>query len=546
EGLRGVLSLNLSARGTLDAPEVKLTTGMQQLGLGPLALGQGRLHYTYADARSTLDALLTSENGGTLLVRGQAPQALSLELLRRGVDFSRVPLEADVVARRFDMSTLSGALPLVRSLRGELRADGRVAGTFGAPTWQGALQWKDGRLALDGYGEYQEVQVALDVTDQRLELKKLSARSGGGTLELTARANRTASGQFALTGQGRMRDFPLVYDDQLLALLTLRTELQGDVSSRFVNLHDISIPEARVTLPEAKRKDLQSLDRPEGIVLVRDGVPVEKRRRKKAADSNGVTPDSATGGTGSTGGSEEAQRRYLMKVNAPKNRWVRGADVNAELGLSPDFTIDYEDETAINGTVKVLRGELEVLGRRFDVQRSSEVRFTGPPRKPYINATAEHENESAGVKVFVTVRGQGKDFTLKPTSEPALTESEIYTLLATGRRTLKAGSGASMNQGQVASVLGSLLASQARKALAQKLPLDVLSIEAGEEGLTDARLEVGKYLTDELYLGYNGRLGTASTSSGNSSSRRENDHAVCLEYQFSPRWGIEAEYGDAQ
>ena len=145
--------------------------------------------------------------------------------------------------------------------------------------------------------------------------------------------------------------------------------------------------------------------------------------------------------------------------------------------------------------------------------------------------------------VFVTIRGQGKEFTIKPTSEPPLPETEIYTLLATGRRTLRAGSGASMNQGQVASVLGSLLASQARKALAAKLPLDVLSIEAGEEGLTDARLEVGKYLTDNLYLGYRGRLGSPQNQS---STRRENNNAVRLEYQFSPRWSLEGEYGDAQ
>jgi translocation and assembly module TamB len=100
-----------------------------------------------------------------------------------------------------------------------------------------------------------------------------------------------------------------------------------------------------------------------------------------------------------------------------------------------------------------------------------------------------------------------------------------------------------MNQGQVASVLGSLLASQARKALAAKLPLDVFSIEAGEEGLTDARLEVGKYLTDDLYLGYAGRLGAPQNQS---TTRRENNAAVRLEYQFSPRWGLEVEYGDAQ
>jgi hypothetical protein len=72
----------------------------------------------------------------------------------------------------------------------------------------------------------------------------------------------------------------------------------------------------------------------------------------------------------------------------------------------------------------------------------------------------------------------------------------------------------------VASVLGSLLASQARKALAQKLPLDVLSIAAGEEGITDARLEVGKYLTDDLYLGYNGRLGATSSSGATPTTAR--------------------------
>jgi translocation and assembly module TamB len=232
-----------------------------------------------------------------------------------------------------------------------------------------------------------------------------------------------------------------------------------------------------------------------------------------------------------------------VNVNAPKNLWIHGADVNAEVGLSENFRIEYADTTSIYGEVRVLRGELEVMGRRFTVQNSSQLRFTGPALTPYINATAEHNNERAGVKVFVSVRGQGKELTIKPTSEPPLPETEIYTLLATGRRTLKAGSGASMNQGQVASVLGSVLASQARKALAAKLPLDVLSIEAGEEGLTDARLEVGKYLTDDLYLGYRGRLGSPQNQS---STRRENNNAVRLEYQFSPRWSLEGEYGDAQ
>jgi translocation and assembly module TamB len=546
QNLQGLFSLELAARGTLDDPKLEVAAGLQQLGVRQFALGQARMHYAYGDARSQLDALLTSPNGGTLLVRGQAQQELSLPAMQRGLDFSRAPVEADVDAQQFDLSFLSGSqLPMVRTIGGMLQADAHVGGTVGAPTFQGDFRWKDGRLALESYGEYRDIQVALNVNDQHLELSQFAMRSGNGSLSLTAQADRTKAGHLALTGQGEMRDFPLVTDDQLIAEVTLRTTLEGEISNQLVNLRNLTIPEAHINLPEEKRKDIQSLDRPEGIVLVRNGVPLEKRKRKKgAAPATAGEAGTATGGAGTLAASEEeAQRQYWVTVNAPKNLWVHGADVNTELGLSENFRIEYEDETSINGTVKVLRGELEVMGRRFNVQDSSFVRFTGPARTPYINAVAEHTNEGAGVKVFVTIRGQGKEFTIKPTSEPPLPETEIYTLLATGRRTLRAGSGASMNQGQVASVLGSLLASQARKALAAKLPLDVFSIEAGEEGLADARLEVGKYLTDELYLGYSGRLGTAQNQS---STRRENANAVRLEYQFTPRWGVQVEYGDAQ
>ncbi|WP_257458318.1 translocation/assembly module TamB domain-containing protein [Archangium lipolyticum] len=546
--LQGILSLELAASGTLDDPKVELTSGMQQLGVRQFALGQARLHYTYEDTRSVLDALLTSPNGGTLLVKGQAKQTLSLPAMRRGVDFTRAPFEMDLDARQFDLSFLSGSqIPMVRTIGGILQADAHMGGTIGAPSYRGTFQWKDGRLALDGYGDYRNVQVALDVTDKHLELTELSARSGSGTLRFTAQADRkTTDGRsgpesyYDLTGEGEMNDFPLVSDDQLMATLTLRTTLKGLVSDKQVYLSDVSLPEAHVNLPEEKRKDVQSMDRPEGIVLVRNGVALEPDKRKKAP-AGGAAPGTATGGAGTQ---EESQLRYEIIVNAPRNLWIHGTDINAEIGFDRGLRVQYQnDELSLGGTVKVLRGEVEVLGRRFTVQNSSYVRFTGPPAQPFINATAEYDNERAGVKVFVAIRGQGKDFTIKPTSDPPLPETEIYTLLATGRRTLRAGSGASMNQGQVASVLGSVLASQVRNALAAKLPLDVFTLEAGDDGLAGTRLEVGKYLTEKLYLGYSGRLGTPQNQS---TTRRENANTVRLEYQFTPSWGFQLEYGDLQ
>jgi translocation and assembly module TamB len=595
QGLQGILSLELAARGTPDKPEVVLDVGAQQLGVGKLALGQGHVHYTYADARSDLNATVTAPAGGTLTVKAGIPLELSLPAVQQGLDTQKMPLDVAVVARGFDMAFLSGAHEMVRSLGGVLEADARIAGTAGAPTLKGSVNWKNGKLGLMGFGEYRDIQVALDVTEERIQLQQLFARGGSGELRLTANAVRAKSGAFELTGEGQLKEFPIISEDQLVAVASLRTSLEGSLSLDSVNIRELSIPEAHIELPEVQRKDLQPLQPATDIVLVRNGVPVEKRKKKRAptttanANANGTatgevsgkdkTPNQPAGqgvvspgdaafagttrapapGTGGAGDTqdpvdavqideeeEEVQRTYRILVNAPRNLWVRGSDVNIELGLSRGFEVSYSDELYLSGEVIVKRGRVAALGRRFDVEENSRVIFTGPPMAPYLNVTAQHVNEKEGVTVFVHVRGQGKDFTIEPTSEPPMSETEIYTLLATGRRNLERNSGSSMTGAQAASVVGSMVASQAQKALAAELPLDVFSIEAGENGLAGTQLEVGKYLTDKIYVGYTGRVGGGTVGGGTGAQSRENANAVRFEYQFSPQWSLEANYGDAR
>lgn len=540
--VKGLLSLELNAAGTPAAPKIDLTAGLQNLGIDEKALGQARFHYAYANARSNADALLTSPTGGTLLVETQVPLDLSLHGMKQAPDMNTVPLDVTLRARRFDLAFLGGIHDMVRDLGGVLEADARVAGQLGAPTLKGKVNWKDGKIGLMGFGAYRDIRLALDVTEERLQLQELFARSGSGELKLTADA-KAQRGTFELTGKAHLKNFPVVSDDQLLAIVSLDSTLAGTLSQQSVNIRDLYIPQARVELPEVKRKDLQALERPGDIVLVRNGLITSKRRKPATPAS---TP--GTGGTGTAGTEEEeedepaALRTYEVHVRAPKDIWVVGTDVNVEVGMPlNDFYISYKNEAEIFGTVRVLRGRVDALGRRLDIQRNSEVRFGGPPLAPYLNLTAEHNNERENVKVFIHVRGQGKDFTIEPTSEPPMSETEIYTLLATGRSTLERNSGASMSAGaQAASVVGSLVASQAKQALSAELPLDVFSIEAGDSGgLQGTRLEVGKYISDKIYVGYAGRVGEVA-------NERQNSNAVRFEYQFHPSWSLEANYGDAR
>jgi translocation and assembly module TamB len=323
----------------------------------------------------------------------------------------------------------------------------------------------------------------------------------------------------------------VVSDDQTYAVVTTRMQLQGNVSSSLVDLQQIEIPEAHVDLPDVKRKNLQDIDRPDDIILVKRGKPVDRKHR---------APE-GTGGAGEAGGGGKAQRRYVFNVHAPRNVWIKSSDLNLEIGLSDGFRVEYDTQARIFGEARVVRGRASVLGRDFDVQRDSVVTFTGPPKRPRVNVTAVHVNQREQVTVTMTVQGEGTDLTFKPSSQPPLTETEIYVLLATGRRTLKPGSGASMSSGDATSILGSLATSQLKGVIGNILPidLDVLSIEStGGQGLYGTRVEVGRYLSDKAYLG-------AEVRPGADPRKGENRYGFRFEYQFTPRFSLQTEYGDA-
>ncbi|HZH04054.1 MAG TPA: translocation/assembly module TamB domain-containing protein, partial [Myxococcaceae bacterium] len=540
--LSAVLRGELEARGSLNAPELRVRADVDQLGMQGKALGEVHLRYAYERKRSDLAAALKSP-GGELNLKALTTLDLAWPALRKGLAYRTAPVQATLTSRDFDVSVFNGFTEAVRSIEGKLSADASLTGTVGAPAFRGQLGFRDGRVALAGFGRYQDIELSLEGSNERVELKKLFARSGGGSALLTARADLDR-GRFTVRGGGELKRFPIISEDQLVATVSVRTSFEGQGSDEVINISRLAIPEAQIELPDVKRRDLQELARADDIVLMRNGKAVNPKQRQALARARQA--EARQEGTGGAGGvvpeeedAAEPLRRTLIRVDAPRNIWVHGKDVNAEVGFSEGFRVEYGRELTMFGEIRVLRGRVDVY-RRLDIQRDSTVRFMGPVMTPYISATAVHVNENEGVTIYLNVRGQGTDVTIRATSQPPMPESEIYTLLATGRRQLQRGSGTSSSgAAQATSILGSVIASQTKKVLDDKLPLDVISIEAGDQGLNDAKLEAGTYLTDKFYVGYTG------TPFGPSVNPRENSNAVRLEYQLSPRWSAEFEYGDA-
>ena len=264
----------------------------------------------------------------------------------------------------------------------------------------------------------------------------------------------------------------MVYDDQLWASASAEEiTLQGRVSAQAFELTRVHIPDAEIVLPEVRRKDLQELERPGDVVLVRDGVPVSAAWRKRLLESRRAARAAEKADGRKAGSEKEAYEqakgyRFALQLDAPRNVWVKGSDLNLELGLSNQFRIEYADGAShMFGEIRVLRGHLSVLGRQFEVQGDSLVRFTGPPKRPFISAAATWTQEAQQTEVTMSVRGTyTEQLSIKATSDPAMPESEIYTLLATGRRNLERAGGQSVGgSAEAASVVGSLVANQLAK-----------------------------------------------------------------------------------
>lgn len=515
----GLVSAALDVKGTLDAPVLLLRAAVQSLKFDKVALGAARLELTGSGEAQHLSVGL--EAGGDLAVKGRLELPLRLARVRDAAAWRDAALALSLQAHALDLAFLSGVHPAVRQAGGVLELVGQAGGTLGAPTFVGDAQLTKGRLALASFGDYHDLELDLHATNNLIEVKTLKLKAGAGGAQLKARLGRGAAGPFLLQAEGTADKLPIISDDQLLATASLALTVRGAVSPARVDLTAVDLPRVEVVLPELKRKDLQDLTRPKDVVVHRGGA---RAARKKLARALAAAP-------------APAPFVLTAEINARRNIWVRSTDLNVELELSDGFRVEVGDDAQVSGTAAIRQGTVEVIGRKFVVQKGSTAAFDGPPEQPVLNLAAVHTNEKEQIKVTITVVGRGADIVLKATSVPPLPESEIYTLLATGRLKLERGSGASFTAADAASVVGQLAATQVKTMLAKKLPIDVLDFQASDN-FTNLKFDLGKYLSDRLYLG-------VSAQTNANVSRGENPWAARLEYQLPYSFSLEAYAGTA-
>ena len=190
-----------------------------------------------------------------------------------------------------------------------------------------------------------------------------------------------------------------------------------------------------------------------------------------------------------------------LDVDIPNNSWIKGSGANIEVEGKLNVKKNYGELYVVSGSIDVVKGEYHFMGKLFNIEGGS-VSFRGKEVvNPFLDVRALYEVSS--VQVYINITGTAEKPKIQLTSDPPLDENEIVSYLVFGTSTDNLSSDDRLAfQERAGQVLGTMAVGELREMLGEEFAIDVITIKGGETGFRDTHVEVGKYITKDLYVGY--------------------------------------------
>jgi translocation and assembly module TamB len=449
---------------TADAPPERIT--LRAALAGP----QGSLHVAWTDPE-----------GDSLLVTAEA----------RG-DSVEIRLRAEA----FGLAGPGGLVPSTRleGLRGTLEAE--VNGTLLPDRIR-----LSGPIRLSGVGftapaaglTVDTLAADLAFGGSALTVRSARASAGGGTAALSGSVGFPSADSVDLRLGLVLKRFPAVRRRDLDALLSAELDVTGSLrypavtgtvtTDRVAYLLDPTLTAGAAGEVRLTAADLRMLEENFGIRL------------------------DDTAGTG-----PELIRNLALRLDVaiPRNVRIRSLrDPRMDVEIMGDVRV----RKAAGGPPEVFaqlrpvvgRSFVEQFGRQFEI-REGEIRLDGNPETPTMDIKARYEIPSrsgAGAAesyIDLRVRSSEGVLSLDLTSDPPMTQEEIFTYFITGQSDRALSSGAA-DQGSIAAAvaLGQVVGS-AQGLVDGRVPLDVFQVrQDGARGIT---IVGGSYVLPSLYAGF--------------------------------------------
>ncbi len=461
---------------------------------------------------------------------------VSRAMLDAGMTWGRRPLPelehrgtVKLETRAFQLETLSPLLgAYVSEIGGVLDASTQVTVTPDRTRLAGQAKLERGVVQLPAIGQrFSDIVARLSVENDEFKLDQLDARGTTGRLRVKGRARLDG---FALRSAvanvtiAKNEAIPVTVEGSAIGDAWGNVQATYSSPERGAKRLDIAVQRFHLLTPETGGQGLQSLDEPEGI---RVGV----RRADGAFVPLPVQPLEPGGVEEET--SSEPAEPLLIVVKLGRDVVVeRGRTAKAQ--LAGQLEIESARETSIKGRIEVRGGQLDVSGKRFDIERGV-VTFDGrDPGNPTITATARWD--APGYTVYAEYLGDVENGRIKLRSEPPLSQDEIASLLLFGSPDGSLGSGSSDNAALAVSVAGETAAKGLNQVLDDFTNLDVSARVDTTTG--NARPELVLQVTPRLAAKVTRAVGAPTANEAPDRT------FLTLELRLKRAWALSAVVGD--
>jgi translocation and assembly module TamB len=425
------------------------------------------------------------------------PVTLRLELSEgpwRFAGWRDWPAQGSLEARIADLAPWAANTEEVLELAGHGEIDLAFSGSPGAPSLRGGARLDVQRAMLPRLG----------TTIEDLELKLASA--GNRALDVTGRL-RAGPGSATVDGQlGARATGPWV-------ALRIASE----------RLRVVDLPEASALVSSALELRLARDEaRVTGVVDVPEGhFALRKGARETARSADVVVVGAPPSTTPASRLDADVRLRLGDKVTVAAQGFT--GRVLGELRI----TEQPRRPPRASGELRVVDGKFSAYGQTLDIVKARII-YTGQGiADPALDARAERVVRDVTAGLRLNGRISAPRTTLY--SKPAMADGEILSYLVIGQPLTRADASDASAMIGAAAALGLRGGNLVTRGLVRSFGLDELQV-TGRPADDNVALNIGKYLTPRLYVGYGmGLMDRANT--------------VQLRYLLGERWSLEAETG---
>jgi|GEM_PF-4555719 len=513
----GVLALDAEVSGDLGAPAIKAEVTLQEGFLAPE--NKDPRDYAFSDLNMAFHYETGKASAGAALYR-QEQKMLDLSG-RTGLELSLVPFHfklpddsfrLDAAARDLKLSMLPIPQLTGIELDALLNLNAMVTGSLSEPDISGSLSLQDGFLNLsDPALTYESVRAQVDFSPDGLIIKELLLKGDmEGMLNLNGRINREGLKLTAfdihLTGE----NVYIPYQKAAAARIRPDLKLTGTALKPFL-AGNLTITEARINLDQLSARSPAEIhistagpEKTATIDIVEEPDAAKDLFRPLAAD---------------------------IRVSVPKNAWLKGQDVNAEMAGELHLKKDADRPFVLLGSLHTVRGTFDFQSKLFKITRGN-IDFIGLEElNP--NLDIEAETRIARVKIIVSITGPADRIVLDLSSDPAMDRTDIISYLVFGKPAGELNRQQNFNAQQAAlNLTGRLAANELKNILGDAFRLDVLTLESGSGDITRGSLAVGKYVTPDVFVLYRHRF------------QVDEPDQVEVTYEINRNFSIETQLGD--